>query len=252
MRDNLLTIKETATELGIHWQTVRNYIDRGELKAYKIGKLVRISREDLDAFISGSKDIDEKIEVELRYKVESVREIQKKLLDINARQVEQTHIIDHWFVPVNIKSLEEEIDWFDIKRNTGVRIREYINEYGNQISASLETKRLTLAMNHDTFLETEMKVESYHKAKEFMEMLDRKEYLTIDKSRILFKHEDFTISIDSIKDFITGVEIEYIGLGNREEIIKIIENFASKLGLSKKDRFEKSMTTEAMKVLARF
>lgn len=247
-----LSIKEVSKELGIHWQTVRNYIDRGEIKAHKVGKLVKIARTDLEEFIDKSHEVDETIEVELRYKVENANKIQQNLLILGAELVQQSHIIDHWFIPIGIKNMDEEIIWFDKKRNTGIRIREYINEYGNQVDTTLETKRLTLSLNHDTFLETSVKVESYIKAKDFLEMLDRKEYLTIDKNRLLYKTEQLAICIDSIKDYGSGIEIEFTGGGNREEIIKKIQVFAKKIGLDESKRFEKSLTVDAMSVLARF
>ncbi len=252
MRDNLLSTKEAAEILGVHWQTVRNYIERGELKSHKIGKLVKIQKIDLDNFVQSSKEVTHKIEIELRYQVKSIKHIQKILLDIDATLVQQTHIIDHWFIPINIKNMAEEIEWFDKKRNTGIRIREYINEYGNRISASLETKRMTLAMNHNTFLETSMPVETYEKAKEFLEMIDRKEYLTIDKNRLVYKKDVFEISIDEIKGYGSGIEIEYKGEGDRETVLKEITQFARELNLTEKDRFEKSITVDAMDTLAKF
>ncbi|MBU0569516.1 helix-turn-helix domain-containing protein [Patescibacteria group bacterium] len=247
-----LTIKDAAKELNVHWQTIRNYIDRGELKANKVGKLIRIAREDLECFINHLEIIDQTIEVELRYKVSDTNLIQQNMLKLGGKLVQQSHIIDHWFIPIGIKNMSEEIIWFDKKRNTGIRVREYINEYGKQTNSMLETKRLTLSMNHDTFIETSLKVESYSKAKDFLEMLDRKEYLTIDKSRILYKLGSFSVCIDTIKDYGSGVEIEYIGNGKRTEILRKIQEFARSIGLHDKQRFEKSLTVDAMSVLAKF
>lgn len=49
------TIKEVAETVGVHSNTVRNWIDSGDLKAYKLGKVIRIRKEDLEAF---AKEID--------------------------------------------------------------------------------------------------------------------------------------------------------------------------------------------------
>ena len=49
------TIKEVAEIVGVHSNTVRNWIDNGDLKAYKLGKVIRIRKEDLEAF---AKEID--------------------------------------------------------------------------------------------------------------------------------------------------------------------------------------------------
>ncbi len=249
-----LTIKEVASELGIHWQTVKNYIERNELKAHKVGKYLRILRKDLDFFISASRQTDKTIEVELRYKVHNINVIRKKLIDLGARLTDQSHIIDHWFIPIDIMTYKQQVVWFDVKRNTGMRIREYRNDSNSKLSSvTLDTKRLTLALNHNTFIETSMKVESYEKAKKFIEMIDRKEFLTIDKIRLLYKYDQFTFSIDTIKDYGSGVEIEYIGKpDSRSKILSEIESLAKKLGLKNSDKFDKSLTVDAMEKLARY
>lgn len=42
------TIRETADILGVHWQTVRNWIVEGKIKALKINRTVRISEEEIE------------------------------------------------------------------------------------------------------------------------------------------------------------------------------------------------------------
>lgn len=44
------TVKEAAEVLGCHTVTIRRAIDAGELKSAKIGKIIRISKEDLNAY----------------------------------------------------------------------------------------------------------------------------------------------------------------------------------------------------------
>ena len=47
-----ITIQTAAELLGVHPNTIRNFIIRGQLKAYRIGaRIVRVSRQDvLDLF----------------------------------------------------------------------------------------------------------------------------------------------------------------------------------------------------------
>ena len=42
MSDRLLTIKEAATYLKVHWQTVRGLLKAGKLPYTKIGRNIRI------------------------------------------------------------------------------------------------------------------------------------------------------------------------------------------------------------------
>jgi excisionase family DNA binding protein len=46
-----LTVFEVAEMLKLNPQTVRNWIDRGELPALHVGRRVRILRSDLDRFL---------------------------------------------------------------------------------------------------------------------------------------------------------------------------------------------------------
>ena len=51
--DSFLTVHEVAALLKLNQQTVRNWIDRGELPAVRVGqRRVRIRQSDLDAFIA--------------------------------------------------------------------------------------------------------------------------------------------------------------------------------------------------------
>ncbi len=53
MSDEFLTVAEIAELLRVNPQTVRNWIDRGELPAVRVGKRrVRVRQVDLDAFIA--------------------------------------------------------------------------------------------------------------------------------------------------------------------------------------------------------
>ena len=48
------TVEQVAGLLQLHWQTVLNYIKSGKLKALKLGKGYRISKEVLNAFIKNN------------------------------------------------------------------------------------------------------------------------------------------------------------------------------------------------------
>lgn len=49
-----LMISEVADELKVHENTVRNAIKSGDLKTTRIGRLHRISREDLVAYLEAT------------------------------------------------------------------------------------------------------------------------------------------------------------------------------------------------------
>jgi excisionase family DNA binding protein len=47
----LYSAEEVAEQLGLHVRTVRGYLRDGRLRAVRIGKRYRITREDLEAFV---------------------------------------------------------------------------------------------------------------------------------------------------------------------------------------------------------
>ena len=50
------SIDEAAVLLGLSWKTVKRRIEEGSLKASKIGKSYRITRESLIAFIESTQN----------------------------------------------------------------------------------------------------------------------------------------------------------------------------------------------------
>jgi excisionase family DNA binding protein len=52
MIDTIYTIEETAHILKIKPRTVRQWITDGKLKSFKIGDLVRVHEDDLQALIN--------------------------------------------------------------------------------------------------------------------------------------------------------------------------------------------------------
>lgn len=49
----VLGVKETAALLGVHYNTVKNMIHRGDLTAVKVGRSWRIQREAIKAMLEG-------------------------------------------------------------------------------------------------------------------------------------------------------------------------------------------------------
>jgi excisionase family DNA binding protein len=52
--ESLLTIDDIARILKLNPQTVRNWIDQGYLRAFRIGRKVRVTRAEFDRLIEAS------------------------------------------------------------------------------------------------------------------------------------------------------------------------------------------------------
>ena len=58
--DPLLDIPAVAARLGVSSKTVRRHIDRGDLAVHHIGRLLRVSEEDLASFVARRRQIQSK------------------------------------------------------------------------------------------------------------------------------------------------------------------------------------------------
>jgi excisionase family DNA binding protein len=65
-REELLTVGEVAEYLKLNQQTVRNMIDRGELRSLRVGvRRVRIRQSELDRFLAAGEADDKARDPEL-------------------------------------------------------------------------------------------------------------------------------------------------------------------------------------------
>ncbi|EJR71075.1 helix-turn-helix domain-containing protein [Bacillus cereus group sp. MYBK5-1] len=55
MSEQYYTIKEVATQLKVSERTVHNWIKKEQLASYKVGRLTRISEEQLKAYLEKEK-----------------------------------------------------------------------------------------------------------------------------------------------------------------------------------------------------
>lgn len=50
-QDKFYSVKEVAALLHVHWQSVHNFIRRGELEALRLGRGYRISDKAIQSFL---------------------------------------------------------------------------------------------------------------------------------------------------------------------------------------------------------
>jgi len=78
MEETILTVEQVAQILQVHPFTVLKFIKQGRLKAAKLGRVYRIKRSEVDAFLDeltqqsgirvkkGSKPVEKKISVKIK------------------------------------------------------------------------------------------------------------------------------------------------------------------------------------------
>lgn len=199
------------------------------------------------------------IEVELRFKVHDVPALIAQMQAKGVTKAGKKRIIDQWFAPTYVRSMEQVEDWFDKKHGVAWRIRRTEQSDGS-FAAVVDSKQLTDANNHDTFKETPPVAMPYDDA---VAEITKKEYrcwLTIDKTRHSFDAGDprFEVVLDEIEGMQqkvgvgAGLEIEFSGEGTREQALQVLGEFAAKLGVDNLERFQKSFTVQSMQALANF
>lgn len=250
--DKIITIKEASDLLKVHWQTVRKLIKEGKIKAIKVGKSLRILESEVLNIIYTEKKTDAK-EVEIRFVIDNRVEIERRLLGVGAKITYHGHVIDHWYVPVTIKSVEEQNDWYDSGIGHGLRIREQDNGYTGKVATTLEIKKLAVPHDHSTCIEQEIPVTSYYDADRFLRLLDQKEMVCVDKERLVYSYKDYKVVIDDLRGYKTVLEIERMVEKPSQEIIDDLCKFATSLGINvKKDRSTKSVTFDYIQEFSKF
>jgi len=240
--EQLLTIKEAAEYLNIHWQTVRKYISEGQLKSVKVGNNVRLTKSEIEKFIGLTDKSNNDIEIERKYIIDNRKQLEKKLLELDVKITFHAHVIDHYFLPNKIKSKERQATWFKGKDGYSLRIRETDNDYSGYIVTTMVAKKLTQANDHGIHEEIEIPVHDYNSTKALLKLMGLKEYVVVDKDRVMYSHKELKICIDEIKDAGVGVEIEYKGKIKEEKALEMINEMAKKLNLDDKDLSEKGIS----------
>lgn len=72
---DLYSVEQVADRLGLHVKTVRGYVREGRLKAVRIGKQYRISRQDLEALTGRPEPPSEPVRRTRHVEVSSIVEI---------------------------------------------------------------------------------------------------------------------------------------------------------------------------------
>lgn len=89
MEDTFLTVAEVAELLKLDQQTVRNWIDRGDLAAVRVGqRRVRIRQSHLDAFVAGravrAEQVDTARRVSRQDLIERLERVESRLEELTA------------------------------------------------------------------------------------------------------------------------------------------------------------------------
>jgi predicted adenylyl cyclase CyaB len=251
MTDSILTIKEAADYLDVHWQTIRSYISKGKIKANKIGRAYRIKEEELKKLLE-DKAPEEK-EYEIRYLLSDKAAFEQTIRDKGAELKGYSHLIDYWFVPNFIKNNKQKQEFFESAKGYVLRIRETEDSYSDDVDFKLEVKKLVEPNKYEACLEGSLEIEDYESTRNFLRLANHKQIIKIDKIRTVYFLNKVKISIDEIVDYKTAVELEKVSTKNEEDVLPLLRSMASELGLhNEADITDRSIVHQAMSELAKY
>lgn len=175
------------------------------------------------------------IEVEVKAKINSFKEVKKKLKEINAVKFKTEEQEDLYFnSPVKNFAITDEA--LRIRKTKSYDITNiFITYKGPKIDSKSKTRE-----------EIEMKIEDEEKAKKILEHLGFKKVRTVKKNRQYYNYKEYEISLDNIKGLDPYIEIEVSLDGEddystaQEGIFKVFEL----LGI--KDGFERTSYLELL------
>ena len=157
-------------------------------------------------------------EIELKFRVESFVEIKNKLVDLGCNKEKEVHQKDSVYVRDLMDTSNEEGKIF-------IRIREE-----NDI---VELTLKKSSKDYYSSKEIEFEVSNYDYANDFLETLNLKRWVEVDKTRVQFSFKDFNICLDEVKQLGGFIEIEKLVKNNNEEarVKQEILDLASELNI---------------------
>lgn len=174
------------------------------------------------------------IEVEVKAKINSFKQMEEKLNDIGAVKSKTEFQEDIYFQSpiVDFAKTDEALRIRTTNNNT------FITYKGPKLNSEAKTRK-----------EVEMTIENAEKAKDIFEEIGFKEARTVRKHRQYYTYENFEISLDDVEGLEPYMEIE-IALDDSEDYTeaqnKIFELF-EKLGVT--DGFERTSYMELLENL---
>jgi adenylate cyclase class IV len=230
-------------------------------------------------------------EYEERYKVVDPKATRQLLTAAGFALMGTESQVDHWFIPKDIMSPDEQYNWFDYKKGSAVRIREQTTQDGTR--DIITVKQLVTPGDHSTMTNHEEiltvagvrkvlslvgeefnsllsdlhqrdgdEVLAFLEVKRLIEQSGRKEYITLNKERATFRNpsvQDVVIDLDVIPalketalGFSAAIEIEYTGDASTEEARKTVRNVGRDLDYDQKDILTKALPGQAIAYLAKF
>lgn len=81
-------------------------------------------------------------EIEVRYRLSNREQIEESIRKLGAKLTNHSHVIDSYYCPVEIKSVEENDIQYESAKGYTIRIRETYNDYTEKVATSFEVKKL--------------------------------------------------------------------------------------------------------------
>ena len=175
------------------------------------------------------------IEVEVKAKINSFKEMEEKLAEIGATKTKKEFQEDIYFNSpvVDFAKTDEALRIRTTKENDEENI--FITYKGPKINKEAKTRK-----------EIEMGIENAQECSDIFEAIGFKKVRTVRKNRQYYSYEDFEISLDNVEGLDPYMEIE-IGLNDGEDYTEaqnsIFELF-KKLGIT--DGFERTSYLELL------
>lgn len=139
-------------------------------------------------------------EIEIQVKIEKNKPL-ADFLKKRAKLIGEKHQMDEYFTPAhrNFTDGRPIKEWLRLRNSNGKFSINYKNWHHGKDGKS----------HHCDEYETEIKNLNQHK--KILKALNFKSLIEVDKTRQIWRYKDYKISLDSIEDLGSFIEIEYVG-----------------------------------------
>ena len=191
--------------------------------------------------------MERNLEVEVRVLVNRHVDLEPLLAEIGFEYVDQVRLTDIYYCPIHSNRLE------DVAMNAVDSYSLRLRRDWSRDGCELNVKIITTEGDHSGWEEHEVNVSDLDKAAKIIGAIGFKEFFRLTKTRLNYKLDDITLSVDHIDDFGAGVELETFSdertkAAAKERLVQIL----LRLGFSVDEIVDKSITYLVMMQRAHF
>lgn len=166
-----------------------------------------------------------KQEIEVKAKLDSLSQVEKKLSSLGAELTSEKEQIDTYFGELSLY------------KKLGYSFMTRVREAGDKITLNFKSSK---EKKSGICEESEIEISDAEIAREMMSAMGLDQFLVVNKQRKRYQLDDMEICLDKVKNLGDFIEVERMSNGNSDKVQEELVNFIGRLGISPEEIIKNS------------